>query len=154
MKYSRKEMEAMRSVNIDRWFDEWNETGKKPSWDYEEENEKIFVDWLMSLEVGDHAHVCCYSDIEPCTVIKKTAMTVTVRYDKATMNGTWKPEFDIGGFCAHCVNNDDQKNAWDIEEDPDGRVETFRFRKSVGGYRNKCDEKLYPEWAKKYDYNF
>jgi len=154
MKYSRKQLDEMRSANTDRWFDEWNETGSKPTWNYKAENEKLWVEWLMSLEVGDRAHVCHYSDVDPCTVIKKTPTTITVRYDKAELKDTWKPEFVLGGFIAHCTNNNQQQDAWNIEEDPDGTVEVFRFRKSRNLYMNRYDERLYPEWAKKYDYNF
>ena len=127
----------------------------KARWDvpWEERSEwenKAFLDWWNELEVGDHAHICHWSDVSPVTVIKRTAKTITVRYDKATKDPNWKPEWIPGGFSAICTNNDDQK--WIIEEDENGRTETFRLRKI--GWRNKAEEKLYPGWAKHYDYNF
>ena len=114
----------------------------------------MFKDWFDEMEVGDHAHIQMWSDIEPCTVIKRTKTTITVRHDKATRKESWKPEFIPGGFAGHCVNNDDQEDAWNIEEDPNGEVEIFRWHKRSNCYMNTSGEKLYPEWAKKYDYNF
>ncbi len=124
-------------------------------WDipYEERSaweHQAFMDWWNELEVGDHAHICHWSDVSPVTVVKRTAKTITVRYDKATRDPNWKPEWIPGGFSAICTNIDDQK--WIIEEDENGRTETFRLRNV--GWRNKADEKLYPEWMKHYDYNF
>lgn len=108
------------------------------------------IEWWNELEVGDHAHICHWSDISPVTVIKRTKKTITVRYDKATLDPDWKPDFVVGGFSVHCTNNDDQE--WIIEEDENGRTETFRLCKF--GWRNTAHERLYPEWMKKYDYNF
>ena len=108
-------------------------------------------EWYKSMEVGDHASVRLYTDHEPCTIIKKTATSLTVRYDKATRDPNWKPEWVPGGFSAICTNQDEQK--WIIEEDPNGTTETFRWHKSEGAYvHNGC--LLTPGWYKKYDYNF
>ena len=130
------------------WFHEerWNVPFKeRDAWEHE-----AMMEWWNELEVGDHANICHWSDISPVTVVKRTAKTITVRYDKATLNPEWKPEWEVGGFSAVCTNIAEQK--WIIEEDPNGREETFRLRKC--GWRNKADEKLYPEWKKFYDYNF
>lgn len=158
-----KEMKTLAEVRreqhevMDRWFDEWNALGGgniKPNWDYETVSKQIEADWLQSLQVGDHAHVCMYSDIEPCTVIKRTASTITVRYDDAKLNGKWKPNMIVGGFCAHCDNQNEQFDGWDIVENLDGRTETFRWSKKYQKWLNTCGEKLRPEWKKFYDYNF
>ena len=113
---------------------------------------KMFEEWFRELEVGDHAHICHYSDISPVTIVKKTAQSMTVRFDKAERDPNWKPEFVIGGFSAHCTNNDEQK--WLIEEDPNGRTEVFRWHKRTNHFENGCGEKLLPGWMKHYDYNF
>lgn len=113
---------------------------------------KMIEDWFRELEVGDHAHVCHWSDVSPVTVIKKTAQTMTVRFDKAERDPNWKPEWEIGGFAAHCTNNDEQK--WIIEEDPNGKTEVFRWHKSSNHFENTIGETLIPGWMKKYDYNF
>lgn len=131
-----------------KWYHEerWNVPFReRDAWQH-----KAMMDWWNELEVGDHAHICHYSDRSPVTVIKRTAKTITVRYDKAELDPNWKPEWVVGGFAGHCTNNDEQR--WIIEEDPNGRTEVFRLRNV--GWRNSADEKLYPEWAKHYDYNF
>ena len=146
----RSEMDAVKT----EWFEEWNKTEVMPTWNYEEKQNEIYTEWIQSLEVGDHAHICHYSDITPCTVIKKTATTITVRNDKATKSENWNPQYIPGGFSAHCTNNDDQADWWICEEDPEGTTEVFRWRKKSNRWMNACDERLYPEWMKKYDYNF
>ena len=141
----------------EQFFNEYHEARRNFEGTYLERQEKekqMFRDWYDEMEVGDHCHICHWSDISPCTVIKRTKTTITVRYDKATRKDSWKPEFVIGGFAAHCLNNDDQHDAWLIEEDENGVIETFRWSKKFNCYKNLSDEKLFPEWAKKYDYNF
>lgn len=140
-----------------QFFEEYYKTRNNFTGTYEECREKelaMFKEWYDEMEVGDHCHVQHWSDVDPCTIIKRTKTTITIRYDKATRKETWKPEFIPGGFSAHCVNNDDQGNAWDIEEDPNGRTDVFRWSKRLNCYKNRADEKLLPGWAKFYDYNF
>lgn len=112
----------------------------------------LFEEWYKEAQVGDRMHILHWSDITPCTVIGRTRATITVRMDKGTLDPNWKPEFEIGGFAAHCTNNDEQ--VWIIEEDPDGYVETFRWHKNSNCFENKSGEKVLPEWGMKYDYNF
>lgn len=113
---------------------------------------KMFADWYNEMDVNEHAHIQHYSDVSPCTVVKRTKTTITVRYDKAERDPNWKPEWVVGGFAAHCLNNDEQR--WIIEEDPAGEVETFRWHKRDNCFMNTSGEKLLPGWAKHYDYNF
>ena len=132
-------------------------TSYKHHLSYDEREElrlRLFKEWYDEMEVGDHCHICHWTDVSPCTVIKRTPTTITVRHDKATRRPEWKPEWVIGGFSAHCTNNDDQENAWIIEEDPNGYTEVFRWSKRINAYKNASDEKLSPEWAKFHDYNF
>lgn len=118
--------------------------------DRQERDGAEFLSWIDELEVGDHAHVCLWTDVEPVTVIKRTPKTITVRYDKATLSPDWKPEWVVGGFAGHCTNQDSQD--WIIEEDTNGTTGTFRRRKT--GWYDKSDCRLYPGWRKFYDYNF
>lgn len=134
------------------FYDALYENRRNVSWREQDELErKMREEWYHEMDVGDHAHICHYSDVSPVTIIKKTASTLTVRHDKAT-EGDWKPEWVVGGFSAVCTNIEDQK--WIIEEDPDGYVEVFRWSKRYNQYRNTAGEKLFPEWMKYYDYNF
>lgn len=137
------------------FFDMYHKARWELEGSYEERREaelKMFADWYNEMDVGEHAHIQHWSDVDPCTVIKRTKTSITVRYDKGELDPEWKPEFEIGGFAAHCLNNDDQK--WIISEDENGRVDTFRWHKRENCFVNKAGEKLLPGWAKKYDYNF
>lgn len=115
---------------------------------------KAWADWYHEMEISDHAHICHWSDVSPCTIIKKTKTTLTVRYDKARKSDKWNPQYIPGGFVAHCINNDNQSDWWIIEENPEGSVETFRWSNKYNSYRNTCGETLHPGWMYKYDYNF
>lgn len=114
--------------------------------------DKMFSDWYHEMSVGDHVHICHWSDVSPATVVRKTATTLTVRLDKAERDPSWLPEWEPGGFAGVCTNNDDQR--WIIEEDPNGRTVVFRWHKRKNRYENTAGEGLYPGWLKKYDYNF
>ena len=143
---------ARTSKEFFDWYhtERWNLEGS-----YEERQAaeaKMFEDWYREMEVGDHAHVNHWSDVSPVTIIKKTAQSMTVRFDKAELDPSWKPEWVAGGFSAVCLNNDDQK--WIIEEDPNGKTETFRWHKRSNHFENGCGETLVPGWVKHYDYNF
>ena len=137
----------------EQFYKEYYEKRSHLSWrEWDDVERKMRDEWYHEMEVGDHAHICHYSDVSPVTVIKKTATTLTVRMDKATRDPNWKPEWAVGGFAAHCTNIDEQK--WIIEEDENGSVEVFRWSKRYNQYRNTSGEKLFPEWRKYYDYNF
>lgn len=108
-------------------------------------------EYNSGLEVGDKAHVKLWSDVNPCTVIKRTKTTVTVRYDTATRDPNWKPEWIPGGFSAICTNIEDQQ--WIIEDDADGSTERFFWSEKENCFvHNGC--RLTPGWLKYYDYNF
>ena len=52
-----------------------------------------------SPKVGDHAAIRYYTDIRPCTVIKRTAKFLWVKRYKYKLQADWKPEIIAGGFC-------------------------------------------------------
>jgi len=112
------------------------------------------VEWLNSMEVGDKAHIQHYSDVTPCTIIKKTKTTFTVRCDKAVKTDKWGPKWVVGGFSAHCKNNEDQDDWWECIDDPNGHTEVFRWSRVYNAFRNTDGEKLYPGWRYYHDYNF
>jgi hypothetical protein len=108
-------------------------------------------EYNSGMKVGDKGSVRLWSDSNPCTVIRRTKTTVTVRFDKAELNPEWKPEWVVGGFSAICTNQKDQQ--WIIEDDPEGSTETFRWSDKENCFiHNGC--RLTPGWYKHYDYNF
>lgn len=111
----------------------------------------LIREYNNGLEAGDKASVRLWSDVNPCTVIKRTKTTVTVRYDKATRNPDWKPDWVVGGFSAICTNIEDQQ--WIIEDDAKGSTERFFWSEKESCFiHNGC--RLTPGWRKYYDYNF
>lgn len=152
MKRSKLEFENEMKVLKEEWL---TVSREELSWDERQniEREK-WAEWINELEVGDHAHINHYTDITPCTVIKRTRTTITVRHDDGELDGNWKPEIIQGGFVGHCVNNREQMDHYIIHENPNGYVETFRWSKKYNKFRNASGESCYPEWAMFYDYNF
>lgn len=79
-------------------------------------------------QVGDGVSISRYSDMDAGTVVEvsKSGKRVKVQLDKATLSPDFKPEFIIGGFAGHCINQQDQTYTYEI--DPDGRIEEFTLR--------------------------
>lgn len=102
-------------------------------------------------EVGDGATVCLWSDREAYTIIKRTAQSLTLQRDKATLSPDFKPEFIPGGFCGHCVNQNEQKYSY--ESDPEGKkITAWWSKKNNGFYWNGLH--VIPGRHEFYDYNF
>lgn len=106
----------------------------------------------FNIKVGDGVTVCLYSDRYAATVTKVTKATVTVKRDKATLDPNFKPEFVVGGFVAHCTNQEEQ--TYTYETDPDGEEYTFRWSKKYGRYGQPNDLHLIKGRHEFYDYNF
>ena len=133
----KEEMEKIRDI------DDWDER--------QAAKDALLKEYRFGMEVGDKGSVRLYTDSNPCTVIKRTKTTVTVRYDKATRNPDWKPEWIPGGFSAICLNSEDQE--WIIEDDENGSTETFYWSdREICFTHHGC--RLTPGWYKHYDYNF
>jgi len=102
---------------------------------------------------GDRCHWQLWTDIEPCTVVKRTAKTVTVRLDKAEVA---KPPVMVpGGFAAICL----EPGTYEISEDPNGRLLTFSLRangrwKGKGAAARGLGDELRAGWVKRYDWGF
>ena len=105
------------------------------------------------IQVGDGITLNLHSDSHAFTVIKRTPKTITVQRDKATLKDTFKPEFSIGGFFAHCTNQDEQE--YDYERDTNGRVLTLRWSEKRKKWVNDdyCVSTSYGR-HEYYDYNF
>jgi hypothetical protein len=104
-------------------------------------------------QVGDRAYWQIWTDCLPCTVVKRTAKTVTVRLDKAEV--VKPPVMVPGGFAAICL----EPATYEISEDPNGRLVTFSHRasgawKGKGTRTNQVGNVLRAGWYHRYDYGF
>jgi hypothetical protein len=100
-----------------------------------------------------YANLLGYTDVEPYEVIRAISdKTIEVRAMRAELDPTWKPDFHIGGFCAHCSNQNSQR--WNITSDPDGHVLRLRLAKN-GHWKHKGLEFHLADAPRKFhDYNF
>lgn len=127
-------------------FDNWTSMRQRDN-DLEELTRQAHEE----IKVGDGVTLRLYSDAEAYTVIKRTASTITVQRDKATLDPNFKPEWVAGGFAGHCTNQNDQ--TYTYERNEKGDIKTLRFSKKFGRF-------MYLEKAillgrhEFYDYNF
>lgn len=107
-----------------------------------------------NVQVGDGVTICLYSDRNAGTVIKRTAKSITVQRDIATLDPNFKPEFVVGGFAGHCTNQNEQ--TYTYERDEEGSIETFRWSDKYGRYCGGGDQtiKIINGRHEFYDYNF
>lgn len=106
------------------------------------------------LEVGDGVTLYLWSDAHACTVIAKTAKTITVQRDKAILSPDFKPKWVPGGFSAVCVNSHEQQ--WIYERDPNGAICRCWWSEKHGCYRTgeKGCVIVRPGRNEHYDFNF
>lgn len=58
----------------------------------------------------NYANLVGWSDMYPFEVIeRKSETTLVIRRLQATLDPEWRPRFQVGGFSAHCVNNNEQR---------------------------------------------
>ena len=120
---------------------------------------------LEALQIGDGVTVVLWTDCEAYTIIKKTPTTMILQQDKATMDPAFKPEFIVGGFAGHCINQNDQ--TYTYEKNPNGAQTKITLRKwkdEEGQERRKWKQAgvgtfqqgggAFPGRAKFHDYNF
>jgi len=92
--------------------------------------------------VGDGVTMCFFSDRHACTVIKRTAKTVTVQRDKATRS-------DGNGMS--------DAQSYEYERDPGGATYVFSLRKN-GTWRQRGDSdrgtRLVAGRREYYDFSF
>jgi len=115
--------------------------------------------------VGDGATACGYSDNKAATIVARTAKTITIQYDKATiLNGPNSGEADAlvatpGGFCAHVSGT----QRWATERDENGSKDVYSLRKTRTGAKrwvlkgagaNQSGVSLIEGRSHYYDYNF
>lgn len=95
-----------------------------------------------------------YTDVNPFEVIRVVSdKTIEVRAMKVDIDPAYKPEFIVGGFSAHCVNDHAQK--WIITSDESAKVVRIRLSKNKGWQAaDGRTFKLSDKPVKYYDYNF
>ena len=106
------------------------------------------------IEVGDGVTVRLYTDAHACTVIARTAKTMTVQRDKATKDPSFVPQWEPGGFSAICTNNNEQK--WNYQRDPQGEIIKCHWSEVRGAWQageGGCLS-VYRGRNEFYDYNF
>ena len=123
--------------------------------DYQAEQEaKITAE---NKPVKAFANFSGWSDIEPFEVVKVcTENKVVIRSMQAERAEGWKPEIVSGGFAGHCTNNNDQRKAWDISSDEEGRLVTIRWSKAKLRWQCADGSRYFmsDQPVKKYDFNF
>lgn len=120
-----------------------------------EENIRQYDEYHLTpanAKVGDGATVYLYSDSHAGTIVKVTKRSVTVRRDKATLNPNFKPEIIPGGFCGHCINQDEQ--SYTYEPDENGSLTTVYWSKKHNQYGLPGNLQLGKGRHEFYDYNF
>ncbi len=123
------------------------------------------ADAISNLTVGDGVTVSVWTDCDAYTIIRKTPKTITLQMDKATLSPDWKPEFIVGGFAGHCVNQADQRYTYERDENEhtikitlrswldDEGSERRRWKRSGTG-TNSQGGSAYAGRRKFHDYNF
>jgi hypothetical protein len=110
---------------------------------------------VEDLNVGDGVTLCLYSDRNAYTVIGKTAKTVKIQRDKATLlNGVNSDEpdklnFSPGGFSGHTSGI----QRWKYEADPNGEIVTLRMSKK-GYLIAPARTPIIANRSEHYDFNF
>lgn len=88
------------------------------------------------------------------TVIAKTAKTITIQRDTATLDPNFKPEWIAGGFAGHCTNQDEQ--TYTYERNPEGEKVRCYWSERLGCYTTGGDQSIRIRRGRHefYDYNF
>jgi hypothetical protein len=81
---------------------------------------------LAELQIGEGVTLHGYSDATAYTIIHKTAKSMKIQRDKVEHINKKDLEFHIGGFSAHCSNQNGQQYSY--ERDLQGSIETIRLR--------------------------
>lgn len=129
--------------------------------EYETGNEKAArenkekIEHIDNVKIGDGLTVSIYTDCNAGTVIKKTAKTIWLQQDEATLID--KPEFVVGGFAGHCTNNMGLRYTY--EANTNGRIYKLTKRKNgkwkSAGYKlHSIGGNVYVGRHEYYDYNF
>ena len=109
-------------------------------------------DWVWpDVKVGDGATVTYWTDRHACTIIKRTAKTLTLQQDKAILSENFKPVFVPGGFMGTVINQNEQ--SYTYEPDPSGRIYKAHWSEKHGGFYSD-GLRVIKGRHEFYDYNF
>lgn len=117
----------------------------------QEQEKQIRAEFYQGLEVGDGVTYHLFSDSHACTIIKRTAKTITIQQDKAILDLDFHPEWIEGGFVGYCINQGEQ--TYTYERNPNGRIITARWSDKRGGFVY-MDKIITAGRHEFYDYNF
>lgn len=146
---------ARTAENHDKlWHDFWEAYGWPMRQKIDALKQEFHTELNREIEVGDGVTECLWSDRHACTVIARTAKTLTIQRDKAILDPNFKPEWIPGGFAAHCTNSEDQK--WTYERNPNGEIIKCRWSEKRGGWQTGSDGsiRIIRGRHEYHDYNF
>lgn len=108
---------------------------------WKEEKEKkdaLYTEWIQGVEVGDGVTLNLYSDSHACTVIKRTAKTLTVQRDNAKR-----------------IDNNGMSDSQEYEYTPNenGNIEVVRWSNKYNCWM-WCDKAISMGRHEYYDYSF
>lgn len=163
----KKELEQTRKEELEAWKvwnkavegQEYNASIKHPLyenvWNLRRKIEALEKEYQTALnsevKVGDGITIILYSDAHAYTIIKRTATTITIQRDKATLKEGFKPEIIPMGFAGRCMNNYEQD--YDYERDEDGSTKVLHWSEKYGNWITKGGSVSLGR-HEFYDYNF
>jgi hypothetical protein len=108
----------------------------------------------IDMSATQYANHYGYSDVNPFEVVRVVSdRTIEVREMDAELDPTWKPDWAVGGFAGHCVNQRDQR--WNITSN--AAYKTLRIRRNKDGVWKSADGRkfyLNDQPVRFSDYNF
>ena len=113
--------------------------------------DQIGVAKRFEVKVGDGVTYHLWSDAQACTVIKRTAKSITIQEDEAILDPNFKPEIIPGGFAGHCVNQNEQ--TYTYKANPNGMIIVARWSDKYGAFMY-CGKRITNGRHQFYDYNF
>lgn len=96
-----------------------------------------------------------YSDCTAWVEVSHTRCTFDIVELEAVRDPTWHPEFEVGGFAAHCANQHQQRWLYRIPQNGGRQLRIRRNAKDAdkAGYKGRIF-RAYDKPFKFHDYNF
>ena len=93
-----------------------------------------------------------HSDIKPFEIVRRISdKTIEIREMDAILNSDFKPDIEEGGFVGHCTNQNEQKYAYQS----DNNAPIVRCRLTKKGWKSVYGTHKPSDRPKRfYDYNF